>query len=152
MPSVYSVNDSLRPSLVIYWIFGYMITKLYFNRKKNIVSHLPINDQLHQELGYSAIFTTPYRIEFYKVQNSMQELSIYLCITHITCTEIYAHKYICAYNLLFSLPLTISSLVDERYSPKFLQLLCLLFENHFFYFHHLILNDQFILRYNAPLN
>ena len=56
------------------------------------------------------------------------------------------------YKLLFSLPVTISSLVDERDSTKFLQLICLLFENHFFDFHHLVLNNNFILRYHAPLN
>ena len=72
---------------------------------------------------------------------------------HSTC--IHAQKYMhtnMLYKLLFSLPVTISSLVDERDSPKFLQLICLLFENHFFYFHHLILNNHFILRYHVPLN
>ena len=56
------------------------------------------------------------------------------------------------YKLLFSLPVTISSLVDERDSPKFLQLICLPFENYFFYFHHLILSNHFLLRCHAPLN
>ena len=56
------------------------------------------------------------------------------------------------YKLLFSVPVTISSLVDERDSPKFLQLIYLLFENHFFGFHHLILNNHIILRSHAPLS
>ena len=55
------------------------------------------------------------------------------------------------YNLLFSLPITIRSLADETDSPKFLQLVCLLFENNCFDFHHLILNNHFILRQHAPL-
>ena len=59
-------------------------------------------------------------------------------------TYIHAQKYMhtnmsILYKLLLSLPVTISSLVDERDSPKFLQLICLLFENHFFYFQNLIL-------------
>ena len=74
---------------------------------------------------------------------------------HSTC--IHAQKYMhtntsMLYKPLFSLPVAISSLVDDRDSPKFLQLICLLFENHFFYFHHLILNNHFILKYYAPLN
>ena len=62
----------------------------------------------------------------------------------------YAQKYMhintsMLYKLLLSLPVTISSLVDETDSPKFLQLICLLFEDHFFYFHHLILNNILFL-------
>ena len=56
------------------------------------------------------------------------------------------------YKLLFSLSVTISYLVDERDGPKFMQLIWLLYEDPFFDFHHLILNNQFILRYHAPLN
>ena len=56
---------------------------------------------------------------------------------HSTC--IHAQKYMhtntsMLYKLLFPLPVTISSLLDERDSPKFLQLICLVFEDHFFYF------------------
>ena len=74
---------------------------------------------------------------------------------HNTC--IHAEKYMhtntsMLYKLLSSLPVTTSSLVDESNSTKFLQLICLPFENHFFYFYHLILNNHFILRYHAPLN
>ena len=120
---------------------------------------------------------------------------------HSTC--IHAQKYMhtntsMLYKPLFSLPVAISSLVDDRDSPKFLQLICLVFEDHFFYFpekamaphsstlawkshgwrawwavvhgvtrsrtrlsdftftffyfHHLILNIHFILRYHAHLN
>ena len=50
------------------------------------------------------------------------------------------------------IPFPWSSLDDERHSLKFLQFICLLFEYDFFDFHHLILNNQFILRYHAPLN
>ena len=34
--------------------------------------------------------------------------------------------------------------------PKFSNLI-LLFEKHFFYFHHLILNNHFILRYHGTI-
>ena len=63
MPSVYNVNDSLRPSLVISWIFGYVIwsPNYILAGKKHIVSHLPINDQLHEDLGYYAILIASYK-------------------------------------------------------------------------------------------
>ena len=50
-----------------------------------------------------------------------------------TRTEIYAHKYM-LYKLLSSWPVTIRSLLDERDGPKLLQLICLVFEDNFFYF------------------
>ena len=54
-------------------------------------------------------------------------------------TSIHAQKYMhtntsMLYKLLFYFPVTISYLVDEIDSPKFLQLICLTFENRFFYF------------------
>ena len=56
---------------------------------------------------------------------------------HNTCihAEKYMHTYTSMlYRLLSSLPVTTSSLVDENNSTKFLQLICLPFENHLFYF------------------
>ena len=90
------------------------------------------------------MFTTTYKIEFYKVQSSMYELSIYLFIAHV-----YMHRYShrntsMLYKLLFSLPVTISSLVDERDCPKFLQLMSF-FASHFFDYHHLIFWKKILL-------
>ena len=75
----------------------------------------------------------------------MKELSIYLCIVHIYMQRYIHTNTFMLYKLLSSLPVTISSLVDERDSPKYLQLICLFFEDHFFYFHHLILNNILFL-------
>ena len=56
---------------------------------------------------------------------------------HSTC--IHAQKYMhtntfLLYKLLYSWPVTISSLLDEKDGPKLFQLMCLVFEDHVFYF------------------
>ena len=50
------MDDSLRPSSVIYWILRYVIwsPNYILTQIIHIVIHLPINDQLHLNLWYSA--------------------------------------------------------------------------------------------------